>query len=302
MPTPRPMLASNDVVLRDEFSKIRYPKVASPKLDGFRQYNPNGSPLTRSGKQVANLATRKRLTHPMFMGLDGELITGSPTAPDALHKAQSAFTTISGVPDFTWHIFDDPNRGKTGFWEHWNSVMIPRIKTLPEWCIAVPQQIVSNEYELLAFHKDVVAQGYEGTVLRDPRSPYKNNRSTRLQEWMLKVKDLTYEEVFVVSINEKMINANDAVRDELGFQRRSSHKAGKVPSGYAGSFTVRSIKTGDEFSVGTGPLTDNELFEIWNNKITYMNKIMTVKYYSQAAIRMKPRSAQFVAWRAREDM
>lgn len=302
MKTPRPMLASNDVVLRNEFASLSYPKVASPKLDGFRQYNIDGQPTTRSGKQVANLHTRKILTQDMFSGLDGELITGSITAPDALHKAQSAFTTISGSPDFTWNIFDDLSRGKTPFWSHWSRVVVPRIKTLPEWCIAVPQQLVSSADELLSFHEHVTALGYEGTVIRDPASPYKNNRSTRKQEWMLKVKDLTYEEVMVISFNEKMVNANATTYDELGFARRSSHRAGKIPAGTIGSFTVRGIQSGEEFSVGTGPLTDSELQEIWNRRPLYSTRIMTVKFYSQASSRMKPRSGQFVAWRAPEDM
>lgn len=302
MSTPRPMLASNDVVLEAEFATLSYPKVASPKLDGFRQYNLHGRPTTRSGKQLANNHTRQILTRPEFSGLDGELITGSPTAPDALHKAQSAFTTIGGAPDFTWHIFDDMTRGKEGYWNYWESFVLPRMAHLPEWCVAVPQQLVSTADELLTFHKHVTGLGYEGTVIRDPRSPYKHNRSTRKQEWMLKVKDVTYEEVMVISFNEMMINANEAERDDLGFSRRSSHKAGKIPAGTTGSFTVRSVKSGEEFSVGTGPLVAHELKEIWDNRPTYSPRLMTVKYYSQAASRMKPRSGQFVAWRALEDM
>jgi len=295
------MLASNDVVLEAEFAGLSFPKVASPKLDGFRQYNLHGRPTTRSGKQLANLHTRKILTRPEFSGLDGELITGSVTAPDALHKAQSAFGTIAGEPEFTWHIFDDMARGKVGYWNHWAHSVVPRILTLPEWCIAVPQQLVATPAELLSFHKHITGLGYEGTVLRDPRSPYKHNRSTRKQEWMLKVKDVTYEEVYVVSYNEKMINANEAERDELGFTRRSSHRAGKIPAGTLGSFTVCSLNSGEEFSVGTGPLVTHELQEIWNTRTSYP-RVMTVKYYSQAASRMKPRSGQFVAWRVPEDM
>jgi len=298
----RPMLASNDVVLQTEFASLSYPKIASPKLDGFRQYNLNGRPTTRSGKQLANNHTRKILTSSIFSGLDGELITGSPTAPDALHQAQSAFGTIAGSPDFTWHIFDDLARGKIGFWSHWESVVLPRMNNLPEWCFAVPQQLVSSPIELLAFHKHITSLGYEGTVIRDPHSPYKHNRSTRKQEWMLKIKDVTYEEVMVISFNEKMINANEAMTDNLGFTRRSSHKAGKISAGTTGSFTVRSIKSGEKFSVGTGPLVAHELKEIWDNQQSYFSRLMTVKYYSQAASRMKPRSGQFVAWRAMEDM
>ena len=298
----RPMLASNDVVLQTEFATLIYPKVASPKLDGFRQYNYNGRPTTRSGKALANNHTRQILTRPEFNGLDGELITGEVTAPDALHKAQSAFGTIAGTPDFTWHIFDDMARGSDGYWNHWATTVIPRIRTLPEWCIAVPQQLVATPAELLSFHKHVTGLGYEGTVIRDPRSPYKHNRSTRKQEWMLKVKDVTYEEVMVVSFNEKMINANEKEYDDLGFARRSSHKAGKIPAGTCGSFTVRSINSGEEFSVGTGPLVAHELKDIWENRMSYSLRTMTVKYYSQAASRMKPRSGQFVAWRVAEDL
>ena len=91
---------------------------------------------------------------------------------------------------------------------------------------------------------------------------------------MLKVKDVTYEEVMVVSFNQKMINANEVEYDDLGFARRSSHKAGKIPAGTTGSFTVRSIKSGEEFSVGTGPLVAYELQHIWENIGTFLPQIM----------------------------
>ena len=55
---------------------------ASPKLDGIRCMIQDGVALSRSLKPIRNEFIQSILSNPMFDGLDGEIISGDPTADD----------------------------------------------------------------------------------------------------------------------------------------------------------------------------------------------------------------------------
>jgi len=298
---PRPMLASNEVITPESLDKIRYPVIASAKIDAWRSFNYQGEPRTRSGKTIRNVSTHVRLSRPELEGLDGELVCGSPTDPNAMQKAQSAFSTIAGQPDFKWYIFDDLSRGREHYWEWWLNVLIMR-PNLPGFCSLVRQEYITTEQELATFVHETLAAGYEGVVIRDPDSPYKHGRSTRKQEWMLKIKEYTYEEALLVRLNERMENQNAAELDELGFTKRSGHKAGKVGAGTLGSLTLRRPQEVETFDVGCGHMDAAERQRIWNLGIEQLSPYVTFRHFATTGVVSKPRQGQFVAFRVAEDL
>lgn len=298
---PRPMLASNEVV--EDLDSITYPVVASPKLDGWRSYNHSGLPRTRSGKTIPNISTRTILSRPELEGLDGELICGSPTDPNSMQKAQSAFSTIKGEPDFTWYIFDDWRRGADEYWVYYfTRLNQSSFRKLPSFCQLLPQAYLRSSRELEEFTSAVLAEGYEGVITRDPQSPYKHNRSTRKQEWMLKVKPYSYEEGIIVGLRERMTNYNEATTDELGFTKRSGHQNNKVGANTLGSFIVQSPEYNDIFGIGCGHLDDVGKQLIWDNRSDYSGRMVTFKHFKQTGTVDLPRHGQFVSFRAMEDL
>ena len=297
---PRPMLACNEVV--EDLDSITYPVIASVKLDGWRSFNFNGQPITRSGKLIPNRHTRHVLSLAELEGLDGELICGNPADPNAMQKAQSAFSTIEGAPDFTWYIFDDLKRGENGYYPWWAENVSRAQSRLPSFCKIVPQYKILNSKGLDNFTQAMLADGYEGVITRQPNSPYKHNRSTRKQEWMLKVKPWTYEEAVILDLKEKKHNLNAATKSELGFTKRSSHQDGKVRAETLGSFILRSPNYQTEFSVGCGHLDDATKQLIWNSKEQYIGQTVTFRHFKQTGVVKAPRQGQFVSLRTEEDM
>lgn len=296
---PRPMLACNDVI--EDYDSLRYPLIASPKLDGWRAYNFEGKPHTRSGKLLPNEHTRRLLSRRELDGLDGELICGSPTDPNSMQLAQTAFATIKGEPDFTWYIFDDIRRGDRGFWNNHLMELKHRAARLPSFCSLLPQWLVESAADLSKLADSVLAEGYEGLITRSIMSPYKNGRATAKQQWMLKVKPYVHAEAIVVSLNEKMTNTNEQTTNELGYAKRSTSQDGKVPAGTLGSFTMQFPGSQILFNVGCGKMDDATKQLLWNNRHLYEGKLATIKYFAQTGVVNKPRHGQFVAFRAPED-
>lgn len=289
-----PMRASSEIVT--DFDAVQYPIVASPKIDGWRCYHHNG-PRTRKGFLIPNFYTRAMLMSERLTGLDGELVAGSPTDPNAMQAAQSAFASQHGEPDFTWYVFDDWRRD-TEYWKYYKANIQSQQRELPSFVKVLPQELITNAQALDQFSSVCKADGYEGVIIRSPDSPYKYGRSTRKQGWMLKVKPYVYEEAIIVTLNEKTHNANELERDNFGYAKRSSAQAGKVPAGTLGSFTVCNAK--GKFNIGCGHLNDFDKQHLWNIKSALLGKAVTFKYLDHGTKKV-PRHGQFVAFRARED-
>src|SRR5690606_41939772 len=78
-----------------DVAKLKFPVWASPKLDGIRAIVKDGRLLSRSLKLIPNEATQSLFGRPSHEGLDGELIVGSPTAPNVLHVTSGAIRARS---------------------------------------------------------------------------------------------------------------------------------------------------------------------------------------------------------------
>ena len=87
---------------------LRFPYLASPKLDGIRCIVLDGVPVSRSLKIIPNKHIQQLLSLPALNGLDGELIIGSPTAEDAFRATTTVVMShAKEVADFVYWVFDD---------------------------------------------------------------------------------------------------------------------------------------------------------------------------------------------------
>lgn len=86
---------------------LRFPLLASPKLDGIRCIVKNGLALSRSLKPIPNKHVQDILSRlPSNLILDGELIVGDPYHPNVMQKTTSGVMSENGEPSFTYFIFD----------------------------------------------------------------------------------------------------------------------------------------------------------------------------------------------------
>lgn len=290
MEIKRPMLSATI----DDLSLFKFPKLASPKLDGFRCLKVNGKALSRSFKPIANVYTRETVeTFPD--GLDGELMLANPNA--TFNEISSAFRKYEGEPDFVFFVFDfvmeAPFKERLAHLE--TVINNPRIKF-------VPHILVGSWEEVREFEEKCLAEGYEGVMLRDPEGPYKQGRATEKEGYLLKVKRFEDSEAEILDFKEQMHNTNEQEVNELGLSSRSSKKENMVPANTLGKFVVRDLYTGVEFDIGSGEgLTDELRKEIWDNQDKYKTEIIKYKY-QKIGTKDKPRIPIWLGFRDREDI
>lgn len=246
----KPMLsASLDGV---DLSTLKYPLLASPKLDGVRCLIWKGVAYSRNAKPIRNhfvQAWAKDLHN-----LDGELIVGSPTDPHCLANTQSGVMSFEGEPDFKFYLFDSPERICPEFESALaftaSEVFGPRISLVPHARVTGPTGVQLYE-------EDCLAAGYEGLMLRDPAGPYKHGRSTLREGYLMKLKRFQDGEATVIALEEGHSNQNELERDELGRAKRSKVSSGLTPSGMVGTLIVNDPTWG-ELRLAPGTMTHAE--------------------------------------------
>ncbi len=249
--TFKPMLATDADV-----AQLKFPLFASPKLDGIRASVVGGKLLTRTLKEVPNRHVFSMLSKKYLEGLDGELIIGDPWAHDVYRTTVSGVMSRDGEPKLTYYVFD---------MHDYPGVFATRLDYLRDFVgglsasvIRVHQQVHIGTLDfLLEYEAQCLTEGYEGLILRSGMSPYKHGRSTVKEGYMLKLKRFQDGEAKVLDVIEEMHNGNEATTDNLGRTKRSSAKAGKTGKGRMGALSVRDLKTGVEFELGTG-FTDHD--------------------------------------------
>ena len=294
----KPMLAA-----ATDGANLDYPVLASPKLDGIRCLIVDGVAVSRSLKPIPNEHIQRLYGHEMYNGLDGELIVGDMTAPDVFNKTTSGVMSRDGNPDVTFYIFDDLSNPILPFKERLVSA-VSRITQSKgkyhQYFAPVGHVIVEDHEKLDESENNVLRMGFEGLMIRDPDGEYKFGRSTLKQGWLLKLKRFEDSEAEIIGYEQLMHNTNEAKKNELGYQERSSKKEGKEGKLMIGAIKVRDLKTGVEFDIGTG-FDRKQRRKFWRGREFLFGKIVKYKYQA-AGMKDKPRFPVFLGFRDKRDM
>lgn len=288
-----PMLAPS------KYATPRFPCLASRKYDGYRAIVFGGVVYSRNLKPITNLHVQALFGKACFEGLDGELIVGVPNEPETFRRTSSAMTRRDGAPDVTFFVFDHYDR------------MLPykrRLQQAAAMCeysatTLVEHVLVHNEAELQAFETKCLDEGYEGAMVRDPEGPYRHDRATCKEGWLIKVKRFVDTEAEVVGFEEELLNTNAAVVAENGKPKRSSHKAGKVGKGTLGALLCRGL-TGTPFagaaiSIGSG-FSKAERQALWDDRANLKGRRAKFKYFPLGS-KDGPRFPVFLGFRDPND-
>lgn len=290
----KPMLAGT----LEDIDTIEYPILCTPKLDGIRCLVIKGKVLTRNFKPIPNNHVRGLLEYYMHKdwSWDGELILPGKS----FNEISSAIMSEDGKPEFVYKIFDVVGGEKSlNEWYHTRMLMLSSL-AVPEFCERLVPHEVNNKEGLLALEEKFISQGYEGLMIRSFKGPYKCGRSTNKEGYLLKMKRFLDSEAEIIGFEEKWHNTNEAKKDELGRTKRSSHQENLVGAGMLGKFVVRDLKTGVEFSIGSG--YDDELRkEVWKNPYSYIRKVVKYKY-QPSGMKDLPRFPVFLGFRHKDDM
>lgn len=299
MPEFKPMLAAD---CKGDTSKLRFPLLASPKLDGVRCIIRNGVAWSRSLKPIPNQHIQTwAYTHQTALeGVDGELIVGSSTTvageENVMSRTMSGVMRKDGEPDFTFWMFDlvdDP----ADFYTRLCRVAAIHV----DRTAFVPHVEVQDERQLLLYEGQLLEAGYEGAMTRDPAGKYKKGRATMKEQGLVKVKRFSTYEAEVVGVTELMHNENEKAGE--GIQKRGTSAAGLVPAGVLGALVCRR-PDGVEFNIGTG-FTAEQRRELWytgqSGQQPLTGRTVTYRCFDYGS-KEAPRFPVFVCFRNREDM
>jgi DNA ligase-1 len=280
-----------------EINLLKFPMLASPKLDGVRCLIHDGVAYSRSLKPLPNAALQTLVKSAQQLnGLDGELIMGDPTAPNAFRKTMSkVMSDDEPIEGLTFWVFDvyDVDLTFERRYRALGSIKHRLVKV-------VPHVLVKTAAELEQLEKLYLGQGYEGVMLRDVYGRYKHGRSTAREGILLKLKRFCDSEAVVLRINELQINVNEQTTSPTGHKVRSSKKEGKVTAATMGSLTVRDLKTGVEFDLGTG-FNEQDRMDWWRYGIGYKGGVVKYKYFPTGS-KDKPRFPVYLGVRDRRDL
>lgn len=288
-----PILAAKKPV----FENIKFPVMATPKIDGIRCLVIDGKAVSRSFKPIPNHHIRNWIEANCPNGFDGEILCG-----DGFSDVQSMVMGREGEPKFTYLVFDyvkdsliKPYSSRV---QDLNDALDG--KSLENVKILLPEVALTLE-ELKDIMQRHLAEGREGTMIRDPGSPYKCGRASLKEGFLTAIKYFEDGEAEVYGFEELMHNENEKTQDAFGRSERSSKKENMTPGNTLGAFLVRKAD-GTEFKIGTGQgLTAALRKQIWDNKDQYLGKL--VHYRSQPhGVKDKPRIPVWHGFRSPEDM
>jgi DNA ligase-1 len=285
----KPMLAT----AIEDTSTLKFPVLASIKLDGIRCTMQNGMLLSRTLKPIPNKNVQKMFAR-LPEGIDGELIYGDPGHKDCYRTTTSIVMShdkqAAGVKFYAFDIFEQQPF----------SVRTQDTYTLvfdldDENVEQVHQKDIFNEEQLLEYEATALEAGHEGVMVRSLNGPYKQGRSSLREGYLLKLKRFKDAEAKIVGFYEEQENTNEAKTNELGRTYRSSAKEGMVGKGNLGGFEVQDLVTGIDFQIGGG-FDASMRKEFWKDRKKLIGKIVKYKYFPSGS-KTKPRFPVWIGWR-----
>ena len=277
----------------EDTSTLKYPLFASVKIDGIRCLVIDSVAYSRNMKPIKNEYVQKCIGKPEYNGLDGELIVGDIFAKDCYRQTNSGVMSKDGEPDFKFYVFDRWDMGNFKFETRYTNIpKLPFVEIVSQW-------EMNSEGELLMFETELLEKGAEGVMVRSVDGIYKNGRSTAKDGILGKVKRFSDAEYRIVGFVERMHNANEATRNELGYIERSSHKDNLVGRGDLGALVLETAD-GQKFNCGTG-FDDALRAEIWANKDAYIGRMAKVKSFL-IGVKDLPRFPVFISFRDEADL
>ena len=294
----KPMLADHVVL-----EQLKYPLMASTKLDGIRCINYHGRALSRSLKSIPNDYVQKMFWKYLrdFPLLDGELIVSEPTSDKCFRNTTSGIMSMEGEPQFYFYVFDvipPEDNLDLIYTERMTDELTEKLKSIP-FIKVVKQTLVYNLNDLFTLEGEFIEAGYEGLMIRHDL-PYKFGRSSNREGILLKLKRYADSEAIIIGSEPLFENHNEAKLDELGKLTRSNKKDGMVRKELLGNLIVEDITTRVRFSIGSG-FTQDERYQLWNKRLLLPGKILTYKYFPVGQ-KEAPRHPVFLGFRDRRDM
>jgi DNA ligase-1 len=304
MKTFKPLLAPNQKV---DLSTLSYPLLASTKLDGIRCIFYKGEILSRSLKQIqcqqlrGRLEPLRRWSELNQVIFDGEIYSPKLSFQEITHFVMTQDLGDEELPEHLRFYCFDMLDGFDRPFELRNDIMEGLIGLHNQIAYPVEQREVISAKEVETYFEEVLSQGYEGLILRDPKGKYKFGRGTVKEGIIFKVKPFLELDAQVTGVVQatRVDELAEKTINELGRSVTSKKKDDRILIEKASAVTVHY--KGQSLKV-TLALTDEEKIEVWKNRDTYIGRWIEYKYL---AVGMKegglPRHPTSLRWRLDKD-
>jgi DNA ligase-1 len=280
------------------FEDIPYPRFGSAKFDGIRTTNQGGDAISRTGIALPSYQVQDEFKYP---NLDAEAIEGCETDVDVYNRTNSHVMSRDKPGDMSYWVFDFAHEDlldEPYYMRMERAELILREHGDPLFH-AIEQEELNSHEEMLEFEDKCLKLGFEGIMLRDPVGRYKQGRATWKEQIICKLKRFEDAEGIIVDFVEGQHNQNPKMRDELGYAKRSTAKAGMVGADTLGKFKVDF--EGQIISVAPGKLNHKARKEIWDNKDFYRGQLLKFRYFKHG-VKDKPRFPRAVGFRKEIDL
>lgn len=243
---PMPMLAHK---FTEHKGKMEFPVFVQPKLNGMRVLFDGKNGWSRGNKEVIPQVIQHLTFDTGGVILDGELMLPNNVL---LQESMSAIKKYRpGISDkLKYYVYDIVDATKS--YDERFALLVEMFSRgdLPKNVVLVGTASAQTEIEVFGLHKTFVAEGFEGTMVRDPRASYEiGKRSYSL----LKLKDFVDAEYKITAV----IDGDGSDRGLAIFVLDNGH--------------------GQQFNCRPEGTQENRA-ELFRNRKTLVNSFLTVRY------------------------
>jgi DNA ligase-1 len=310
----KPALAEDAIL-----DAVQYPCWVQPKIDGVRALNLKGRLTGRSLDEFKGTGSSEFFSRPEFKGLDGEMILGNNPASlerlcSATTGAMGRFKGVTEMADLHWYVFDYLPDVSAPYSARYTLLKMKVAELNHPRIHLVPYTKSENRDELNKSIARFFDAGYEGTIIRNHRAPYKAGRATLKGQELWRVKSWADAEILVTGITEGQVNWNEKKTNTLGRSERSSAKAGMVPNGQVGSIQGTLLadfkdpfagkllfKKGLEITVGCGEMSVAEATHYFEHPDEIVGHVTKFKHMTHG-VKDLPRFPTYISHRLLQDM
>jgi DNA ligase-1 len=289
----KPLLAPNQEV---DLDNIKYPLLASHKLDGIRCIFYKGEILSRSLKPIQNKQLRekfeplRKFSEEFKYVIDGEIYSPELKFQDIVSfvmtkdledkKSIKKFGKVMEIPEhlkfYCFDIIEDGGLLDDCYFSARIETAKKLLKPFNDIIEVLEHHSCPNPKTIEFLFEDALENGYEGLILRDPQGRYKFGRGTIKEGIIYKVKPYRTFDAKITGVVQATVVREDAEKkvNELGRSVTSKKKDDRVLIEKASAFWVKY--EGKDLKV-TLAMTDEEKEEVWKNRESYIGKWIEYK-------------------------
>jgi len=269
----KPALCPNE---KTDLTQVKFPLLASRKMDGIRTVFFGGLMLSRSLKKIPNKQLQEKFQNLKDFSeknnviLDGEIYGEKMTFQEITSVVMS---DNKEVPEkLKFFCFDaiinkNPNMPFSERSEYIKNLKLDNL-------VIVKQTEVTSKEEVTNMFEGALEDGYEGLILKSLSGRYKFGRYTYASGDAYKCKPFLTFDAKVIAVEERFDNLNESQTNELGRSFKRDTLDAKKSTNIAACFVVNHNNFEQKVVI-----TGTEAFrsEIWKNKKDYIGRTIEFK-------------------------